>query len=144
MLLDFLRKELRRRQKKNKSYSVRAFAKSLKVDASTLSKILAGSRKLSYSMAKKITKSLNIDDAVKNNLLLTYADTDKKYLVEEDFHVPDQALSAELMSKWEYYTPLSYIEINGKNDPKKNSADSGNDGINRQSHSRKSFTARYY
>ncbi|MNL34913.1 hypothetical protein D3C87_1569110 [compost metagenome] len=33
--------------------------------------------------------------------------------------MPDETLSAELMSKWEYYTLLSYIEINGKNDPKK-------------------------
>lgn len=119
MLLDYLNKELRRRQKRNKSYSLRAFAKSLKMDASTLSKILAGKRTLSYPMAKKMVQSLKLDDAVKNNLLLTYADTNRKFLIEEDFFVPDETISAELMSKWEYYTVLSYLEIDSQHDIKK-------------------------
>ncbi|MES2802467.1 MAG: TIGR02147 family protein [Bdellovibrionota bacterium] len=112
MLLDYLKKEFNRRKKKNKSYSIRAYAKSLKTDASTLSKVLAGKRKLSYSMAKKIIQALKLDEAIKNTLLLTYADTNKKFLTEEDFFVPDEKLSAELMSKWEYYTVLSYLEVN--------------------------------
>ncbi len=118
MLIDYLNKEFRQRQKKNKSYSIRAFAKSLAVDHSTLSKILTGKRKLSFALAKKIVSSLKIDDYMKQTLLFTY-DSNHSFRTDEDYFVPDEALSRELMSKWEYYTILSYLEIDDSFDVKK-------------------------
>lgn len=119
MLIDYLKKELQQRQQKNASYSIRAFAKSLNVDASVFSKILAGSRALSYPLAKKITEGLKLDDSVKNILLLTYADTERKFFIESDFFIPDESMSSELMSKWEYFATLSYLEINNHFDIEK-------------------------
>jgi transcriptional regulator with XRE-family HTH domain len=116
MLIDYLNKELKRRKRKNKSYSIRAFAKSLNIDPSVLAKILIGKRKLSFSTAKRIINSLNVDESVKNILLLTYTEINKKFFIDEDYFVPDESISAELMGKWEYYTILSYIEIDNSFD----------------------------
>ena len=50
-------------------------------------------------------------------LLLSYAETERTFRVhDEDFFVPDPSISAELMSKWEYYTILSYLEIDNSFD----------------------------
>jgi uncharacterized protein (TIGR02147 family) len=112
MLIDYLNKELEKRQKKNKSYSRRAFAASLAMDPSTLIKILSGKRKITFSMAKKIVETLPIEESLRKILLLSYADSNKEYRIEEhDYFVPDPSLSATLMSKWEYYAILSYLEI---------------------------------
>lgn len=120
MLIDFLIKEFKKRKNKNKAYSMRAFAKSLKMDSSTLTQILSGKRKLSFVTAKKIVQLLSLDKATQNILLLSYDDLNKKFLCEEDFFVPNEELSTELMSHWEYYTILSYLEINCEYDVKKN------------------------
>lgn len=125
MLIDFLNKEFKKRQNKNKAYSMRAFAKSLKMDSSTLTQILSGKRKLSFVTAKKIVQLLSLDKATQNILLLSYDDFNKKFLCEEDFFVPNEELSAELMSHWEYYTVLSYLEINCYYDVKKIAEDIG-------------------
>jgi uncharacterized protein (TIGR02147 family) len=53
---ELLRQELARRQEKNPSYSLRAFARDLKVSPSRLSEVMRGAQ-LSSVMAKSLTKS---------------------------------------------------------------------------------------
>jgi uncharacterized protein (TIGR02147 family) len=56
----FLQKELVRRQSKNPSYSLRAFARDLEVSAGYLSDILKGRYCLSRDGAQKLAKKLNL------------------------------------------------------------------------------------
>lgn len=58
----FLRQELERRQTSNPRYSLRAFARSLELDPTYLSRVLAGTRLLSISAAQKIARALNTSD----------------------------------------------------------------------------------
>jgi transcriptional regulator with XRE-family HTH domain len=55
-----LQEELSRRMRVNERYSVRAFANSLKLDSSTVSKILAGKRLVSDIKMKEICEKLGI------------------------------------------------------------------------------------
>lgn len=55
-----LRIELERRQARNSRYSLRTFARDLKVDPGTLSRVLKGDRPLSPRLAKKILPQLKL------------------------------------------------------------------------------------
>jgi uncharacterized protein (TIGR02147 family) len=59
----YLNDELARRCERNPSYSLRAFAKALGIDAGTLSKILNGTQPLSFKMAEKILPKLELAPA---------------------------------------------------------------------------------
>lgn len=120
MLIDYLRKELESRQKKNTSYSIRAFAASLEVDPSTLAKILIGKRKLTFEMAKKITEKISEDDSVKSFLLQNFDDTKAIFTVTDELYtVPNDEKLLELMGRWEFFTILGYLDLNGTYDVKK-------------------------
>lgn len=56
----FLQNELVRRCKANPRYSLRAFAKSLRMESSALSKILSGRRSVSPSMLLKLSQNLGL------------------------------------------------------------------------------------
>lgn len=56
----YLQQELIRRCDRNRNYSLRSFAKSLSVDASTLSQILRGTRPLSKTMQRKLALTLGL------------------------------------------------------------------------------------
>jgi plasmid maintenance system antidote protein VapI len=59
-LRQFLQNELVERCKKNPSYSLRAFAQALKINHTTLSRILRSERGLSQKMQSRITKALGL------------------------------------------------------------------------------------
>ncbi|MBI3544761.1 MAG: PAS domain-containing protein [Deltaproteobacteria bacterium] len=56
-----LKQELERRQKMNRRYSLRAFARFLDMDASGLSRVLAGKQELSLSCCLRVLKKLKLD-----------------------------------------------------------------------------------
>ena len=58
-----LKQELKRRMFMNPSYSLRAFARSLEVSRSFLSKLLKGERSTSLQMLLKIGKRLNLEQS---------------------------------------------------------------------------------
>jgi hypothetical protein len=60
--LEFLRKELARRQAKNPSYSLRAFANHLDLHASALSRILNQKQELSLNSCKTILARLRFEE----------------------------------------------------------------------------------
>lgn len=72
--VEFLASELKRRCKVNKNYSVRAFAKSLGIDSSYLSKILRNKKKIS----KKIIENISTRLALPPELAKFIPDTDSK------------------------------------------------------------------
>jgi transcriptional regulator with XRE-family HTH domain len=59
----FLKQELMKRCERNSRYSLRAFARSLDISHATLSHILAGRRKLTSKMIKRIGHTLGMDPA---------------------------------------------------------------------------------
>lgn len=70
----YLKDELARRCEKNPSYSLRAFAKALDVDAGTLSKILSGQQTLSFKMAQRFIPKLELDPAEETQFYQSLSD----------------------------------------------------------------------
>lgn len=58
--LDFLKNDLKKRQTKNRSYSLRAYSKLLGISHGSLSMVLAGKRGISPAMIHKISEKLDI------------------------------------------------------------------------------------
>jgi uncharacterized protein (TIGR02147 family) len=69
----YLSDELARRCEKNSSYSLRAFAKALGIDAGTLSRILSGRQPLSFKMAEKILPKLELTPSQQNQFYQSLA-----------------------------------------------------------------------
>src|SRR5262245_57459511 len=65
----FLQNELIRRCKKNPGYSLRAFAKGLEMDFSTLSKLLKGQRPIGKLVIKRLSSKLGLDPKVTGQFL---------------------------------------------------------------------------
>ncbi len=70
---DVLRSELERRSRKNPRYSLRAFAKSLEVDAAALWRVLSGRRALSLVTARTIADKLGFGAEAKKLFLASVA-----------------------------------------------------------------------
>ncbi len=74
MLVDLLKNEFQQRKDCSPQYSMRAFAKSLKMHSSTLCVILSRKRKLTPKQAEKILREINIDVFRKKQILLSLID----------------------------------------------------------------------
>jgi len=59
----YLQSELLRRKKLNSKYSLRAFARDLDVEVSSLSKIMRGKRKVSHALFGQMTARLGVSDS---------------------------------------------------------------------------------
>jgi transcriptional regulator with XRE-family HTH domain len=89
--------EFKRRCAKNSRYSQSAFAKSLGIDTTYMSKLLTGKILLSLDLAEQITKKLNLSREKKREFLLSVAEEQKCHalylidpsLTECDPHTPD-------------------------------------------------------
>lgn len=65
----WLQNELSKRCQKNPRYSVRAFAKLLRLDSSSLSQILSGKRRASPKLVARLCDSLSAEPELRNTLL---------------------------------------------------------------------------
>lgn len=93
-----MKKTFQQRQEKNPRYSLRAYARSLEIEASNLSEILSGKRALSLFVAEKILKHLDCSREQQDSMMSEFKlelDQAKKfrkqssneYLIEEEgFH----------------------------------------------------------
>lgn len=90
-----MKKTFQQRQEKNPRYSLRAYARSLEIEASNLSEILSGKRALSIFVAEKILKHLDCSreqqDAMMNDFKVELdqakrfrKQSSNEYLVEEE------------------------------------------------------------
>ena len=105
MVLDKLKNEFAARAKKNPAYSMRAFAKSLEIDSSTLSSLLSGKRPLSYKTAKKLLDKLDVKSLEKKDLLFKMNNNENQVAYK---FIEDDEL--EIISDWEHYAILSLME----------------------------------
>ena len=73
----YLKTELDRRLKSNPRYSLRAFAKSMKIDHGYLSKVLSGKILMTVETAEAIAKNLKLNEELRRKFLLSVAEEQK-------------------------------------------------------------------
>ncbi len=99
----YLLNELEKRGKKNNRFSVRAFAKQLKIEPSSLAQILAGKRNLTPQMCQRLSKQLALSPVKLRSLMKHTSDEplnsfpNFKRIEEDQFKV---------ISDWHYYAIL--------------------------------------
>ncbi|MGE0763108.1 MAG: TIGR02147 family protein [Bdellovibrionales bacterium] len=99
-----IRSEYIERKKRNPNYSMRAFASSLSIDQSLLSKILSGVRKPSTEMILKVSQKLGFNgDQVRSFL----ARQEKGQTVYYDL---EQLEADHLTAHWEHYAIFELVQ----------------------------------
>jgi uncharacterized protein (TIGR02147 family) len=102
-------------QRVNPSYSIRAFAKKLQVSSGALSEILAGKRRLTESLAKRIISRLAMRprDARRLMLLVQEEYIEASCMGEDTASTTVPVDEFELISQWEHFAILSLTETKG-------------------------------
>ena len=110
---NYLQSELENRCKKNKNYSLRSYAKSLGIDASTLSKILRGKRAVGVKTIKTLAPQLNLSPAQINQFIehvIEHKSPDKGPQKQKDYvHLTED--SFQIMSKWYHFAIIELINL---------------------------------
>jgi uncharacterized protein (TIGR02147 family) len=119
MFLIFLKQEYARRKKANPRYSLRAFARTLGLDSSTLTRVLREERAVSLKLANRILAKLEIDSSQKSSLLLSlHASAPDPAAYDALFRSLDRK-TLEALDGWEYSAILSLMEVRGfRSNPK--------------------------
>lgn len=105
----YLQNELLERCRKNPAYSLRAFAKSLECDFSTLSKILKGTRPVGRITIQKFSARLGLNPAETSRFILN-----SKPLLKQEIE-PDYGQltvdSFKIISDWQHYAILELMRL---------------------------------
>ena len=103
----FLAEELRRRKEKNRLYSLRAFAKSLDLPASAVSRLLACKQEMSVAVAIQIIKKLKLGPDEQERFVFSVAQEKHEHtLLSLNEGAEIDALSAALRESEERYRRL--------------------------------------
>lgn len=94
-----IQQELKRRQNKNISYSLRAFARDLEISPGYLWDFISGKRSLSKKKALKIAETLNLNKEDTHSFILSSQCT------EDDYKTG--GLLYQLVSYWHHFAVLS-------------------------------------
>jgi transcriptional regulator with XRE-family HTH domain len=112
-LKDYLQAEFDRRRKKNARYSIRGFARDLKLDPTALSRILAGTRAIGAKTAKQVLSRLNLDPGTRETLLRSLiAPDDNRVPLDKDY-VELAAEQVERMDDWLYSAIIELCRSKG-------------------------------
>lgn len=126
--LNYLRQELSKRCKKNQGYSLRAFARDLKIDPASLSSVLNEKRALSFRLASKIVENIGLGEKHKNRILASVASHHqqrnlrrrnpkvKQFLDYHPFYRNPKSLNPEIykvISDWHYAAILELTYVDG-------------------------------
>jgi transcriptional regulator with XRE-family HTH domain len=110
----WLQKQFSERCKKNSRYSLRAFAKNLELDPSTLSQVLSGKRKLSKKNTLNICKKLSAT----TKELQMFGLLENKVIESTDYHQINID-TFSIISEWYHYAILELTYVSGfKTEPK--------------------------
>ncbi|GAB4147675.1 MAG: hypothetical protein Tsb009_20960 [Planctomycetaceae bacterium] len=107
---EFLQRELARRCADNPQYSLRAFAKSLRIDHSTLSQILRGKRRLTTETIRALANELGIAE-VDVDSFVAY---EQRVAGDDGWerHVRQlQEEAMEIISQWHHFAILELIRL---------------------------------
>lgn len=101
-----LKNTLIRRKLANPSYSLRAFARDLEIDRSTLSAYLSGQRSVSIYNARKLRDKLSLDENSFSKLILQ-AQKNKHKLYNNLEYKQIEDLRHNIYHRWYYFAVLS-------------------------------------
>lgn len=105
----YLQSEFNRRKENNPAYSIRAFARFLDIDQSTLSKFFKADRQFNVVTMNHCLNRLKAPEAVQTQLN-TVHDT-----LRGDYQRLEEVM-LEMMSSWKYWAVLEYLKINDSHD----------------------------
>lgn len=106
--VQILEDELNKRRAKNDRYSIRAFAKYLGIQSSTLSAVLKKSRHLSFKDAETVSLKLFQDPDQSRKFILNYLQD--KALQQQYNFVPDDPQNFQIIAEWEYRAVLTLMD----------------------------------
>ncbi len=118
---DFLRAELQSRIRQNQRYSMRGFAKHLKISAGELSEILHGKRQLSFKSAQRISEALGLTP-VEDQYLFQLVSNGKSSSLNPKSGKMNQVYERrqvledstfQLLSDWYYFALLNLMDCKG-------------------------------
>ena len=107
---DALQSELASRCARNPRYSLRAFARDLNVDHSTLSQILRRKRSLTADAIRTLGTALQLDDAVVDAYIV-YEERLPAADIEERRVAQLRAEAAEVIAQWHHYAILELTRL---------------------------------
>jgi len=116
---DFLRSALVRRCHKNPRYSLRAFAKNLDIDCSTLSKLMNGKRPLSRKMTHILAMKLGLKQAEIKKFLEESARSEIAATTQTPAHSHSHTYDvladdiSAVISDWYHYAILELLRVDG-------------------------------
>jgi uncharacterized protein (TIGR02147 family) len=114
-LQSYLHNEYIKRCQKNPSYSLRAFAKALNLDNSTLSQIIRGKRKITRRMVIKVAEQLRLDPSTLEDILEAVSSNHAALKKYTELSLDNY----KIMAEWFHYALFELVTIkNFKADPK--------------------------
>ena len=111
VFVKFLEKHFANLQKKNPRYSIRAFAKKLDMNPSTLNRVLSGKRAVTLKMAEKIFDHLDIPRQTRKRLFLSLAPNLEKSTDREENYTVLAPKEAALLGSWVHYALLALLDV---------------------------------
>src|SRR4051812_37823281 len=109
IIKDLLAKELKNRQRKNASYSLRSFARDLKISPSMISRFISGERVPSPESLGQILNLIEVDASLKKQIF-------DSLVKKTDFKIPQDADYQELdsdqiekLNHWLYFALLELL-----------------------------------
>jgi len=106
-LVEILKKEFQRKKNRNKSYSLRSYARDLKMDPSNLSKMLNYQIEIGSKLREKIGQKLGFDQEAIESWLrpATYVKTIDKNYTSHELEV------FQVVAEWQHYAILEYFKL---------------------------------
>ena len=111
-----LKDVLSKRQQKNPHYSLRAYARHLRINPGTLSKVLNGERKLSSKSAETVMTALNL--GTQEKALFMESLEDKKLLIDnikiknsKSSYIVSET-NYKIIAEWEHFVVLDLFDLN--------------------------------
>lgn len=105
-----LNKEFEDRQERNSRYSLRAFARDLGIDSSSLSQVLSGKRKLTPAVAAQVADKLKLPASSRRRFFLSFG-ADVAELAEVELKILQDQQFEAIITDWRYYAVLNLILI---------------------------------
>lgn len=125
-----IQRELGRRKQRNPSYTLRSFARDLKISSSSLSLVLAGKQGLSLNMAVSIGEKLNLDKSDMQMFVISVKSLHSRVLKErvESKNSLNKLIKKyqetilksktfQEVSKWHFFAIIEYLRAHPKTKP---------------------------
>ncbi len=114
--VEILSNEFATRQRRNKHYSLRSFARDLNIHPGTLSSVISGKRRLPQAAIDKVAKALNLSPMA-TRALSGHIQISSEVIHADREKLEDDERYFEIISEWEHFALLSLLDTKDfKND----------------------------